>query len=165
MVFARVEVDEQVVDFVEHSGRARVGAVDLVQHDDRRQLRSQGLLQHVARLRQRTFAGVDEQDHAVHHAQGALYFAAKIAVTGRVHDVDERVVKRQRRILGQNCDAALALEVVRVHDAVHDRLIAPEDAALAQHGVDQRGLAVVHVRDDGDVADILVHVPKAFLSG
>ena len=25
-------------------------------------------------------------------------------------------------------------------------------AALLQHGVDQRGLAVVHVRDDGDIA-------------
>ena len=30
-----VEVEEQLEDFVEHFGRARVGAVDLVDHDDR----------------------------------------------------------------------------------------------------------------------------------
>ena len=32
-------------------------------------------------------------------------------------------------------------------------LVGAEGAALLQHGVHQRGLAVVHVRDDGDVAN------------
>ena len=32
-------------------------------------------------------------------------------------------------------------------------LVGAEDAALAQHGVDERGLAVVDVGDDGDVAN------------
>jgi hypothetical protein len=31
-------------------------------------------------------------------------------------------------------------------------LIRAEDAALAEHGVHQRGFAMVHVRDDGDIA-------------
>ena len=36
-----------------------------------------------------------------------------------------------------------------------DLLVGAEDAALVQHGVDQRGLAVVDVGDDGDVADVV----------
>ena len=31
--------------------------------------------------------------------------------------------------------------------------VGAEDAALIEHGVDESGLAVVHVGDDGDVAD------------
>ena len=35
--------------------------------------------------------------------------------------------------------------------------LSAEDAALVEHGVHQRGLAVVHVGDDGDVADVSGH--------
>ena len=35
-------------------------------------------------------------------------------------------------------------------------LVSAEDAALFQHGVHERGLAMVDVRDDGDVADGIV---------
>ena len=35
--------------------------------------------------------------------------------------------------------------------------LAAEDAALAEHGVHQRGLAVVHVGDNGDIANVSVH--------
>ena len=31
--------------------------------------------------------------------------------------------------------------------------VGAESAALLQHGVDQRGLAMVDVRDDGDIAN------------
>jgi hypothetical protein len=51
-------------------------------------------------------------------------------------------------------DALLALEVHRVHDAVIDVLVLSEGAGLPEHGVDQRGLAVVDVRHNGDVAQI-----------
>ena len=55
-------------------------------------------------------------------------------------------------VLGQDGDAALALEVVVVHRALGDPLVRAERAALVQQRVDQRGLAVVDVGDDGDVA-------------
>ena len=58
-------------------------------------------------------------------------------------------------LLGQDGDALLALEIPRVHDPVDDRLVGAEDARLAQHRVDQRGLAVVDVGDDGDVAQVV----------
>ena len=57
------------------------------------------------------------------------------------------------RVLGEDGDAALFFEVVGVHDALGDGLIGAEGAGLTQHGVDERGLAVIDVRDDGDVAD------------
>ena len=40
LVFVRVEVDEQVVDLVQHLLRAGIGAVDLVDDDDRLGLRN-----------------------------------------------------------------------------------------------------------------------------
>ena len=155
LVFRRVQINEQVVHLVQHFLRARVGTVNLVDHQDRRQLGFQRLAQHVARLRQRAFAGVHQQHHAVHHLQRALHFAAEIAVAGRVHDVDLDVVVENGRVLGQNGDAALALQFVGVHHALDVGLVGAEGAALVQHGVHQRGLAVVHVRDDGDVAKTL----------
>ena len=55
-------------------------------------------------------------------------------------------------VLGENRDAALALELVRVHDPLGDPLVGAEDAALVEQGVDQRRLAMIDVGDDGDVA-------------
>ena len=165
LVFAGVEIDEQVVDLVQHFLRARVGTVDLVDHQDRRQLGLQRLAQHVARLRQRAFAGVHQQHDAVHHLQRALHLAAEIAVAGRVHDVDLDVVIEDGRVLGQNGDAALALQIVGVHHALDVRFVGAERAALVQHGVHQRGLAVVNVRDDGDVAKIRAQNCCPFLTG
>ena len=56
--------------------------------------------------------------------------------------------------LGQDGDAALALEVVGIHRALGDALVVAERARLLQQPVDQRGLAVIDVGDDGDVAQI-----------
>ena len=112
------------------------------------------LLQDEARLRQRSFRGVDQQHHAVDHRQRALHLAAEVGVAGRVDDVDLHAAVLDGGVLGEDRDAALALEVVRVHHSLHDVLVGAEDAALVQHRVDQRGLAVVDVGDDGDVADI-----------
>src|SRR5436853_358964 len=49
LILGGVEVDEQVVDLVEHLGGPRILAVDLVDDDDRRQARLERLLEHEAR--------------------------------------------------------------------------------------------------------------------
>ena len=153
LVLGGVEVDEQVVDLVEDFLHARVGPVDLVDHHDGRQLGFERLRQHVARLRQRAFAGVHQQHDAVHHLERALHFAAEIAVAGRIDDVDLDAVVTDAGDLGEDGDAALAFQLVGIHDAFHVLLVLAEDAALVEHGVHQRGLAMVHVGDDGDVAN------------
>ena len=126
-------------------------AVDLVQHDDGGKVGGERLGQHVAGLGQRALGRVDQQQHAVDHRQRALDLAAEVGVAGRVDQVDLHVLPGDRRGLGEDRDAALALLVVGVHDAVDERLVGAEDAGLAQDGVDERGLAVVDVGDERDV--------------
>ena len=92
LVLGRVQIDEQIVDLVEHFLNARIRAVDFIDHHDRRQARFQRFHQHVAGLRQRAFARVHQQHDAVHDLERAFHFAAEIAVAGRVDDVDLDVV-------------------------------------------------------------------------
>ena len=103
-------------------------------------------------LRHRAFGGVDQHDRAVDHGQDALDLAAEIGVARRVDDVDAGVLPCDRGRLGQDGDAALLFEIVGIHGALGDALVVAEGAGLLQQPVDQRGLAMVDVGDDGDVA-------------
>ena len=120
--------------------------------DDRLQAELQRLQRDEARLRHRPFDRVDQQQHAVDHAQHALDLAAEVGVARRVDDVDVRVAVADRAVLGEDRDAALALEVVAVHHPLGHVLVLGERARLHQQLVDERGLAVVDVGDDRDVA-------------
>ena len=151
----RVEIEEQLVHLVHDLGRPRVAAIDLVDHEHDRQLQLQCLAQDEPRLRQRPLGRVDEQQHAVHHRQGALHLAAEVGVARRVDDVDPRVAERHCRVLGEDRDALLALEIHRVHHALGDVLVLAERAGLPEHRVDQRRLPMVDVRDDRDVAQVI----------
>ena len=66
-----------------------------------------------------------------------------------------------RGVLGQDGDAALALQIVRVHDPLVDLLVGADGAGLLEEGVDERGLAVVDVRDDRDVANVVAELLHA----
>ena len=59
-------------------------------------------------------------------------------------------------ILGQNGDAPLPLQIAGVHDPLHGGLIFPIDAALLQHFVHQRGLAVVDMGNDGNISNFIL---------
>ena len=152
LLLGRVEIDEEIVDLVEHVLRPRITTIDLVDDDNRRQAALEGLAQHVARLRQRPFGRVDEQHDAVHHRQDALDFPAEIGVTGRVDDIDQDVLVVHGGVLRQDGDAPLALELVAVHGPLGHPLVDAKHPGLPEHGVDERGLAVIDVRDDGDIA-------------
>ncbi len=66
-----------------------------------------------------------------------------------------------RGVLGEDGDAALTLQVVRVHDPLVHLLVGANDARLLEEGVDEGGLAMVDVRDDGDVADVVAKLLHA----
>ena len=149
-----VQVEEELVHLVDDRLDARVRPVDLVDDEDHRQPRLERLAQHEARLRQRPLARVDEQEHAVDHRQPALDLAAEVGVARRVDDVDLRPAVADGRVLGEDRDALLALEVAGVEHALGHVLVRAEGAGLPEQRVDERGLAVVDVRDDGDVADV-----------
>ena len=139
----------------------RVGAVGLVDQEDHRQVGGEGLAEHEAGLGQRALRGVDEEDDAVDHGQAALDLATEVGVAGGVDDVDGdglalggRSVVGHRGVLGQDGDALFALEVTGVHDAVFEVVVLGKGVGLLEHGVDQRGLAVVNVGHDRDVAQV-----------
>ncbi len=155
LLLGRVQVDEQLVAGVHHLGDPRVGPVHLVDHQDHRQPGGQRLAQHEPGLRQRSLAGVHEQQHAVHHGQAALHLTAEVGVAGRVDDVDGQPAVPHRGVLGQDRDALLPLQVAGVEHPFGHVRVGAERAGLPQHGVDQRGLAVVDVRDDGHVAQVI----------
>jgi hypothetical protein len=139
-------------------GDPGVLAVDLVDHQHHRQPGGQRLAQHEPGLGQRAFARVDQQDHAVDHRQAAFHLAAEVGVAGGVDDVDgDRAVRRlaaDRGVLRQDGDALFPLQLAGVHDPVDGFGTGGEGAGLAQHGVDERGLAVVDVSDDRDVSEV-----------
>ena len=148
------EAVEQVEGLVEHPVRARLVAVDLVDHHDRPQAVREGLLRDEARLRHRAVHRVHQQQHRVHHRQHALDLAAEVGVPGRVDDVDAVAVPEDGGVLGEDGDAALALQRVRVHHALGRDLAGVERAGLPEQLVDQRGLAVVDMGDDRNVAQL-----------
>lgn len=118
----------------------------------------QGLAQHETGLRQRALGGVDQQQHPVHHGQPALHLTAEVGVAWGVDDIDDgrrpvRMPAMHGRVLGQDRDALFLLQVPGVHEAL-DRVVTTvvQRARLPQHRVDQGGLPVVDVGDDGDVA-------------
>ena len=141
-----------------------VGAVDLVDHHDDLEVGGQRMRENEARLGLGTLVCVDDQQGAVGHVQHALDLAAEIGVAGRVDDVDLDVLVGDRDVLRQDGDAALALLVVAVEDALLDLLVGAEHAGGVQQAVYQRRLAMVDVRNDGHVAQILLlHFAPSFV--
>ena len=155
LVLVGVEVQEQLLDLVHHLGDAGVGPVDLVHHQHDRQPGLERLAQHEAGLGQRALRRVDQQQHAVDHGQPPLDLAAEVGVARGVDDVELHAAPAHGRVLGQDGDALLPLEVARVHDPVGQLLVGAEGAGLAQQGVDQGRLAVVDVGHDGHVPDVV----------
>jgi len=79
-------------------------------------------------------------------------------VAGGVDDVDDGdgtvlVDLMYCGVLRENGDALLAFEVAGVHNAIDQLGALLERAGLTKHGVDEGGLAVVDVCDDGNVTE------------
>ena len=148
---------EQVECGVDHLVRVGAGLVHLVDHHDGFKPQRQRLFGDKARLRHGAFLRVDEQQYAIDHAQGALHLAAKVRVAGRIDDVDVRAPPGNGAVLGQDGDAPLALDGVAVHHGIHHFFVVGKSARLAQQLINHGGFAVVHVGDDGDIANLGRH--------
>ena len=155
LVFRRIEREHQVehhlVDFL----RATVGLVHLVHHHDGLQANLEGLLQHEARLGHRALEGIDEQQTAVGHIQHALHLAAEVGVSRRINDIDLHPFPGDTHILRKDRDAALTLQVVGVEHLAAQVLSLTEEISCQHHLVHERRLAVVYVRNNCDISDIL----------
>ena len=154
LLLACAELDEQLQRFVHDLIGTRLGAIHLIDDDDALFIEFQSLAEHEPRLRHTALERVDQKQNAVHHLQNTLDLAAEVRVTRRVHDVDARIAVDDRGVLGQDRDAALALQIAGVHDAVGALLAAPKRARVLQKLIDQRCLAVIDVRDDSHIANV-----------
>ena len=151
LCIVRVERNEQIEDFVQYFIHAAVRTVNFVDDDDRAQALGQCFHQYEFGLWHRAFCGIDENEYAVHHAQDTLYFTAEIGVAWRIDDVDAGVLPLDAGAFRENGNAALFLEVIAIHHALVHALVVAEGTCLAQHHVDKGGLAMIYVRNDGDV--------------
>ena len=159
------QAEQQVGGFTDDFGDSGVRTIGLVHAQDDRKLGFEGLAQHETGLRQRAFGSVDEQHDAVDHRDAALDLATEISVAGGVDDVERDAVRvtvlgRQRtgvfhgRVLGQDGDALLALQIVGVHHTIRHLLALVEHVGLLEHRVYQRGLAVIDVCHDSHITNI-----------
>ncbi len=154
LVLVGVEIQEQLIDLVHDLLRPRIGPVDLVHDEYDRQVSLQRLAEDEARLGKRSFARVDEQQHAVHHRERALDFAAEVGVPRCVDDVELDPPVTHSGVLREDRDALLALQVRRVHDALARVLVVAEHTGLPKHAVDERRLTVVDVSHDCEVPEV-----------
>ncbi len=147
------EFVEQFKSRVHSLLRVCVFAVDLVDDNDRLQAQSQCLTRHETRLRHRAFLCIDQQQNTVNHRQYALYLATEVGMARGIDDVDVRAFVFDCAVLRQNRDTTFFFDIVRIHHACIDVLVVTESTGLTQQLVNQCGLAVVNVGNDGNVAD------------
>ncbi len=72
-----------------------------------------------------------------------------------VDNVDFCILVVDGYVLRQDCYAAFAFEVIVVEDKFAGILILTKEVTGKEHFIYQRGLTVVHVCDNGDIADVL----------
>jgi hypothetical protein len=147
----RLQIHEQFQHLVVDLFGTGIRPVYLVDDHHRLEVQLQCLACHEPGLWHGPFRRVHQDEHAVHHAEDAFNLAAEIGVPRRVDEIDLGIAPTHRGILGQDRDAPLPLEGIRVHHALAHVLIVSENSRLAEHLVDQRGLAVIDVRDNRDV--------------
>ncbi len=157
LLIGGVQFTKQVKDHVENFVRAGTGAVDLVDDHDRLEPQVEGLLEHEAGLGHGAVQGVHQQQDGVDHLEDPFHFATEIGMAGGIDDIDLVLSVVDRKVLGQDGDAAFFLQVVAVHHALGDGLVLAVDPGVLEHGIHQGGLAVVDVGNNCDVSDPFLH--------
>ena len=149
------EIDEQIENIVMDLVRTSVRTVDLVDDDDRFGFEFQRLVEHETGLREGSFRGIDQQNHAVGHIENPFDLSAEVAVSRGVDDIDLRIPVADADVLGEDGDAPFAFQIVVVEEALVHFLIFAEEFGLFDNLVNKRGLPVVDMCDDGNVSDVL----------
>ena len=111
---------------------------------------------HKARLRHRTFGGINKQKSTVCHLEHSLHLATKISVARRINDVDLGSLIFNGNVFCQNGNSALTLLIVGVQNTFLNLLIFTEGVRCLQHLINQRCLTMVNVGNDGNVSDVLL---------
>ena len=144
--------------FLTASGLGR-RQVDLVEHRHDLVAGVDGVIDIGERLRLDALAGVHHQQRALAGGERAVDLVGEVDVAGGVDQIEDVVLAVARLViephgLRLDGDAALALDIHGIeHLLLH--LARLEPAGELDQPVGQRRLAVVDMRDDGEIADIL----------
>ena len=149
--------DPQLVrDLTRDALRVRPAAVGLVDEDQRRDPQARERAHQHARLRLHALDRAHHQHRAVEHAQHALDLRDEVGVAGRVDQVHDEVVDRERDDRGLDRDAAPAFERerVRLRVAGVDAAERVGDAGVVEQALRQAGLTGIDVRQDAEVQEL-----------
>ena len=158
-----VDADD-VLDLLPRLLRLGAGQVDLVEHGDDLEAGVHREVRVGEGLRLDPLARVHHQQRALAGGQRARHLVGEVHVARGVDEVEDvvlpvlRLVLEPHRVLLDG-DAALALEVHGVEELLAHLALGEGPRALHQ-AVGERGLAVVDVGDDREVADVL-HVARS----
>ena len=162
---ARVEPDD-VLDLPLGFLGLRAGEIDLVDDRDDLEVVLDREIRVGERLRLDALGRVDDEQRPFARGQRPGHLVGKVHVPGRVDQIEDVGLPVVGVIgepdgVGLDRDPALALEIHRVEDlGFHLALL--ERAGHLEEAVRERGLAVVDVGDDGEVAyEPLIHVAGA----
>ncbi len=153
-----VEADD-VLDLLLDSVRLGRRQVDLVEHGHDLVAGVERVIDVGERLRLDPLRRVDDQQRALAGGERARHLVGEVDVAGRIHQVENvglavlRLVFEADRV-GLDGDAALALDIHRIEHLL-DHVALGDRAGLLDQPVGERRFAVVDMRDDGEVADIV----------
>ena len=149
----RSEFDEQIERLFQGADRIGRRPVDFVHENDRLQSHAKGVHQNVSGLGHRSLVCVDKKQHRIHRRENALDFSGEVCMSGRIDNVDMVVAPRNGAVFGANGDAALPFDLVVIHDPLFDACVRSENLSRPEDRIDERRLAVIDVRDNGDIAN------------
>jgi hypothetical protein len=143
---------EHLLDLLGHPLGLGHGQVDLVDRGDDLQVVLEGLVGGGERLGLDPLGGVDQEDGPLARGQRPGDLVPEVHVAGRVDEMEDGVPPLEADVLGLDRDPPLALQVHGVQ-VLGPHLPGVDRARQLQDPVGQRGLPVVDVADDGEVAD------------
>ena len=150
-----IQLEQKLQYLIAYLVETSIGAVYLVYHNDDGMTEFKRTLKHKARLRHGSLCRVNEKNNAVYHFQYAFNLAAEIRVSGCVDYVYLHAVIVNGCVLCEYCDAAFALQSVGVHNALLCRLIFSVNAALTEHFIYERCLAVVDMSNYRHISKVI----------
>ncbi len=149
---------DHVLDLLLHLVRLGGGKIDLVEHRHDLVIVVERLIDIGEGLRLDALARIDDQERALAGGEAAIDLVGEIDMAGRVDQVEHIVLAVAGAVvephrLRLDGDAALALDIHRIEHLL-DHLALGKPAGRLDEPVGQRRLAVVDMRDDGEVADV-----------
>ena len=112
-------------------------------------------MQHETRLWHRTLEGIDEQQTAVGHVEHTLHLTTKIRVTRGVENIDLHSFPSDGHVFGKDGYPSLALQIIGVQYFAAVVLAVTEQFTSEHHLVNQRSFAMVDMRNNCDVTNVL----------